>query len=125
MQIELSDGEILDKLSILMIKMIKITDTIKHQNINREYLYLLKLCGDLLANNEIHKLFINLKDINVVLWHIEDAIRHKEKKQEFDSEFIDLARKVYITNDQRANIKKQINAITQSMFMEEKSYEQY
>lgn len=125
MKVELSNGEILDKLSILMIKMFKIVDPIKHQNINNEYIYLLELCSDLLNNNLIHKLFIDLRDTNNKLWEIEDAIRTKEKDKEFDKEFINLARQVYITNDYRADIKKQINQITKSAFVEEKSYESY
>lgn len=125
MKVELSNGEILDKLSILMIKMIKITDNIKHQNISKEYLYLLQLCNQLLSNDEVQKLFIDLKKINSILWDIEDAIRHKEKNQQFDDEFVELARSVYKTNDQRANIKRQINTITESIFVEEKSYEEY
>lgn len=125
MRVELSNGEILDKLSILMIKMIKITDNIKHQNISKEYLYLLQLCNQLLSNDEVQKLFIDLKKINSILWDIEDAIRHKEKNQQFDDEFVELARSVYKTNDQRANIKRQINTITESIFVEEKSYEEY
>lgn len=125
MKVELSNGEILDKLSILMIKMVKITDNTKHQNINKEYLYLLELCNQLLSNNEVQKLFFHLKEINFTLWNIEDAIRYKEKQQQFDDEFVKLARSVYKTNDQRANIKMQINIITKSIFVEEKSYEEY
>lgn len=125
MKVELSNGEILDKLSILMIKIVKITDNTKHQNINKEYLYLLELCNQLLSNNEVQKLFFHLKEINSTLWDIEDAIRYKEKQQQFDDEFVKLARSVYKTNDKRANIKRQINIITESIFVEEKSYEEY
>ena len=125
MKVEISNGEILDKLSILMIKMVNITDNTKHQNINKEYLYLLKLSQSLLSNIKIHELFLSLKDINSDLWNIEDEIRNKEKNKQFDQEFIELARKVYITNDQRADVKKQINILTGSNFVEEKSYEQY
>lgn len=125
MKIEVSNGEILDKLTILNIKLNKINDKTKLVNINNEYLYLLGLCHKLLNDPEINKLFIQLHNINNQLWNIEDRIREKEKLQEFDAVFIDLARKVYITNDLRAKIKKELNIISRSSFIEEKSYEQY
>jgi len=125
MKIEVSNGEILDKLTILNIKLNKINDKTKLVNINNEYLYLLGLCNKLLNDPEINKLFIQLHNINSQLWNIEDRIREKEKLQEFDAVFIDLARKVYITNDLRAKIKKELNIISRSSFIEEKSYEQY
>lgn len=125
MHIEVSTGEILDKLSILEIKRNKITDINKLYNITKEYEYLIELSDVLLQNTDIKILFDKLKHTNSILWDVEDAIRQKEKFQSFDHEFINLARRVYIYNDERAELKKQINKLTQSNFMEEKSYEQY
>lgn len=125
MKIEVSNGEILDKLTILNIKLDKIDDKTKLININTEYRYLLGLCNTLLNNTQIYSLFVKLQNINAELWNIEDQIRKKEKLKQFDEIFIDLARKVYITNDLRATIKKEINIISDSNFIEEKSYEPY
>lgn len=123
MKIEVSIGEIVDKLSILEIKKNNILDEEKLSNINKEYNYLY----DVVFN----KLNINLSDfsdlvlINKKLWDIEDDIREKENNSMFDDEFIGLARSVYITNDERARIKKNINIRYGSKFVEEKSYKEY
>lgn len=123
-QILISDGEILDKFSILVIKQIKIFDRIKLSNIKNELNHLRPIFLKILSiDPHIENLYNSLKDINEKLWIIEDSIRIKEKLQEFDSEFIDLARQVYITNDKRANIKKEINLKTKSYLVEEKSHE--
>jgi hypothetical protein len=123
-QILISDGEILDRFSILAIKQIKIFDKIKLNNIENEINHLRHIFLKILnIDPDIETLYNSLKDINGKLWTIEDSIRIKEKLQQFDSEFIDLARQVYITNDKRANIKKQINLKTKSYLVEEKSYE--
>lgn len=122
MKIEVSNGEILDKLTILNIKLDKIKDRVKLSNIRNEYEYLLGLCNKLLDNKQVYMLFVQLKNVNLTLWNIENDIREKEKLQLFDEKFIDLARQVYITNDLRAKVKKQINTITESYFVEEKSY---
>jgi hypothetical protein len=123
-QILISDGEILDRFSILAIKQIKIFDKIKLNNIENEINHLRHIFLKILnIDPDIETLYNSLKDINEKLWTIEDSIRIKEKLQQFDSEFIDLARQVYITNDKRANIKKQINLKTKSYLVEEKSYE--
>jgi hypothetical protein len=122
MKIEVSNGEVLDKLSILDIKLENIKDKDKIKNIKAEWKYL-KMCA---ANVYCdYSLYSQLYNINKKLWHIEDLIREKEKKQEFDEEFIILARSVYITNDERSEIKKEINLITNSKFLEEKSYNKY
>lgn len=122
-QILISNGEILDKFSILTIKQSKIFDKIKLTNIENEIDHLKPIFLKIISlDSEIELLYINLKDINEKLWIIEDKIRIKEKLQQFDSEFIDLARAVYITNDERANIKKQINLKSKSYLIEEKSY---
>jgi len=123
MKIEISIGEIVDKLSILQIKQDNINDISKLINIKNEYLYLYKI---VFAELNIHMDdYIPLLNINQKLWGIEDQIRIKEKKQEFDNEFIELARSVYITNDKRAELKKEINIKYGSKFVEEKSYEKY
>lgn len=125
MLIEISTGEVLDKISILDIKLSKINDQIKISNIKNEYDYLNFLCQSILESEDIKKLYTELYRINLLLWNIEDKIRLKEKASEFDDEFIELARSIYKTNDERAKIKKELNLVTQSRFIEEKSYEQY
>lgn len=123
MKIEVSIGEIVDKLSILKIKQDNINDEFKLINIKNEYFYLHEIIfADLNINMED---YISLLNINKILWDIEDNIRFKEKKQEFDNEFIELARSVYITNDKRSELKKEINIKYGSKFTEEKSYEKY
>jgi hypothetical protein len=123
MKIEISIGEIVDKLSILQIKKNNIQDVIKLENINKEYEYL----NDVVFNElKISKEdFFNLVLINETLWDIEDKIRFKERDKEFDNDFIELARSVYFTNDKRAEIKKEINLKYGSLFVEEKSYSKY
>lgn len=125
MKIEISNGELLDKLSILNIKLNKITDKNKLINITKEQSYIKQICKNLFESIDICQLFEILCDINLELWNIEDAIRNKERHQTFDEEFIVLARNVYIKNDARAKIKKEINVLTESHFVEEKSYEKY
>lgn len=123
MKIEVSIGEIVDKLSILQIKQDNINDISKLINIKNEYFYLHEI---VFAELNIHmEDYIPLLNINQKLWNIEDNIRVKEKKQEFDNEFIELARSVYITNDKRAELKREINIKYGSKFVEEKSYEKY
>ena len=123
MKIEVSIGEIVDKLSILDIKQQKITDADKLANIQREYQYLYEIVFSMLNVNpdEYNQLLL----VNEELWNIEDDIRIKEKNKEFDEDFIRLARLVYVTNDIRFEIKKVINLKYNSNFQEEKSYEQY
>lgn len=123
MKIEVSVGEIVDKLSILDIKKRKITDTDKLVNIEKEYLYLHEI---VFANLNIDMGdYNNLLTVNEELWNIEDDIRIKEKNQEFDDDFIRIARLVYVTNDIRFEIKNYINLKYNSNFREEKSYEKY
>jgi hypothetical protein len=123
MKIEVSVGEIVDKLSILKIKKNNIKDETKLININKEYDYLFQIVFDELKIEEDD--FYNLVIINERLWGIEDSIRDKEREPLFDSEFIELARSVYFTNDRRAEIKKDINLKYGSLFVEEKSYNKY
>ena len=119
----ISIGELIDKITILEIKQIYMTG-IKLKNINKEMKLLKNILQD--KNLEINIVLIkNLKKINKKLWEIEDNIRIKESNQEFDEEFIKLARSVYIENDKRAFIKKEINQKYNSDLVEEKSYKNY
>ncbi len=125
MKVEISNGELLDKFSILKIKIKKIKDNSKLINIQNEINELSNLCDVLLKVNGVVELFENLISTNSKLWEIEDLIRSKESLKEFDESFIELARSVYITNDVRFHIKNEINKLTNSKLVEEKSYESY
>lgn len=127
MKIEVSTGELVDKLSILEIKLLNIKDKEKSKNVYKELETLNPYFQDLLDvyGEEIKNLYIKISRINKALWDIEDAIRDKEAVEEFDEEFVELARSVYITNDQRAAVKKEINLLTKSELVEEKSYSDY
>jgi hypothetical protein len=125
MNIEVSHGEIVDKLTILQIKKENITDLSKLDNIVKEYDYLLSVVeNDLNISTESPE-YLELLSINKELWDIEDDIRDKERQKEFDDDFIKLARAVYYTNDVRSKIKKEINLKYSSGFVEEKSYQSY
>lgn len=123
MKIEVSIGEIVDKLSILQIKTSFIKDDEKLNNVKKEYDYLYNIVFNEMKIKQSD--FSNMVDINQVLWKIEDDIRDKERDKVFDTEFIELARSVYTTNDKRAEIKKEINLKYGSLFVEEKSYSNY
>jgi hypothetical protein len=125
MNIEVSHGEIVDKLTILQIKKENITDPIKLDNIVKEYNYLLSVVENDLGISTESPEYLELLSINKELWVIEDDIRDKERIKEFDDDFIKLARSVYYTNDVRAKIKKEINLKYSSGFVEEKSYQSY
>ncbi len=124
MKIDVSIGEVVDKISILSIKLKKIKDLEKLKNIRKEYNLLkdsLKEIGIKTGSEE----FKQLEEINLKLWDIEDKIRLKEAKKEFDDEFIQLARSVYFNNDKRADIKRKINLKHGSDLTEEKEYADY
>ena len=123
MKIEVSIGEIIDKLSILQIKTSFIKDDEKLNNVKKEYDYLYNIVFNEMKIKQSD--FSNMVDINQVLWKIEDDIRDKERDKVFDAEFIELAMSVYTTNDKRAEIKKEINLKYGSLFVEEKSYSNY
>ena len=125
MKIEISHGEIVDKLTILQIKKTNIIDPIKLDNIVKEYDYLLYVVENDLGISTESPEYLELLSINNELWVIEDDIRDKERDKVFDNEFIELARSVYTTNDKRAEIKKEINLKYGSLFVEEKSYSNY
>ena len=124
--IPVSLGELLDKISILEIKNKKILDDTKLVNIKKELSGLRQVLESLNINlSEINDLYEELYNINLTLWDIEDSIRILEKNESFDKEFIDFARKVYITNDKRFEVKNKINKTFNSKYIEEKSYEDY
>ena len=127
MKVEVSNGELLDKLSILELKLKNIKDDKKLINIKNEYGGLSPLCNNLFDNygNELRSLYAKLSEINAELWKIEDDIRQCERNKDFGDEFVRLARAVYFTNDKRSEVKKSINLLTESGFVEEKSYEDY
>ncbi len=123
---EVSYGELVDKITILILKINHITDPEKLKNILTELQSLLDTYTKTIGkNNDIAQLQKELQSINKKLWDIEDMIRIKERKQEFDDEFIMLARSVYKTNDQRHSLKKNIDKILKSHITEEKSYEEH
>lgn len=127
MKVEVSNGELLDKLSILELKLSNIKDDKKLINIKNEYSGLNPLCDNLFTHygGALKELYSNLSKINEELWKIEDDIRECERNKDFGDEFIALARAVYFTNDKRSDVKKSINLLTESGFVEEKSYEDY
>lgn len=121
-----SFGEILDKITILEIKSINIDDQKKVKNVQHELNILQKTWDEhVTASDKIIELKQQLKDVNQSLWNIEDNIRIKEYKKQFDDEFIQIARSVYFENDKRAAIKKEINLLLGSDLIEEKSYQDY
>jgi hypothetical protein len=125
MKIEVSNGELMDKLTILEIKLDRIKDPIQLENITKEWLSLNDAVMTLLntfGDRSLYSRIDQLSDINKKLWDIEDWIRDCEKEQRFDKEFVELARSVYKLNDQRSEVKKHINVITKSSLIEEKSY---
>jgi len=134
MKIEVSDGEIFDKFTILQIKMNEIKDKAKLVNIEKEYETLHHAVNQIKVNlfesdtddaEFLIKLQNDLLEINKKLWDIEDDVRNEERNKRFEEEFIRLARAVYVTNDIRCEIKTQINILTNSGLVEEKSYEDY
>jgi len=124
--IETSPGEFLDKLSILEIKAERMNDAAKLANVRRE-LDLLRATWEAspLADRDISAALVELKQVNVTLWEVEDRLREKEAQGAFDEEFVELARSVYRTNDRRAAIKRALNVALGSDLIEEKSYKSY
>ena len=116
MKIEVSNGEIVDKLTILLIKKENIKNADKLKNINKEISEIEGISDGIVSRDSQE--FIRLHNINKVLWKIEDQIREKERKKEFDDEFIELARSVYFTNDERADAKRVVNEISGSDIFE-------
>ena len=123
--IPISWGELLDKISILEIKILKITSMNARQNIAKELKYLSDIANLNNTTVKIQTLKNQLKEVNLKLWDVEDRIREKESVSEFDKVFIELARSVYRLNDVRAKTKQSINLILQSELVEEKSYKDF
>ena len=121
-QIPVSIGELYDKYTILEIKKQKMVDIEKLEMIDKELKYLKQYTDNFTLDVTILN---KLRHVNKTLWDIEDNIREKEKKKEFDKEFIELARSVYITNDKRSKLKNEINVLLKSDFFEIKSYSNY
>jgi hypothetical protein len=123
MKIEVSNGEIIDKLTIIQIKLERINDKAKLANLKKEYDELVKVTSSIISTSD--PLYKALYDVNTELWDIEDHIRDLERKKDFGRDFIETARSVYFKNDRRAEIKREINIKTASGLIEEKSYEKY
>ena len=123
---EISAGELLDKISILEIKLKKIQDKSNQKEINKEYKILKKAQkSNIKLNEKSINLFKELKNINLKLWDIEDKVRIFEKDKNFNETFVQLAREVYFNNDRRAKIKLEINKIFKSIITEIKKYTNY
>lgn len=123
MKIEVSNGEIVDKLTIIEIKLKHITDEAKRKNLQNEYEVLNEAVKKIIDKE--HDLYKALLTINQELWDIEDTIRDLERDKSFGDKFIQTARAVYFTNDKRSEVKRQINELTGSALVEEKSYQKY
>ena len=123
--IPVSHGELVDKLTILTIKRNNIPDHYKLKNITTEYELLSSIYATLPISNELLQLQTQLQDINQKIWNTEDNIRNYENKKDFSNTFTQLARDIYINNDKRAQIKKKINNLFSSHITEEKSYTKY
>ena len=121
----ISLGELVDKISILIIKQKNVTDETKLDHVKKELDFLKKTLMNYVQQEEINNYLENLININSKLWNIEDDIRECERKILFDQTFIDLARSVYFTIDERAKIKNDINKTFGSELVEVKSYEEY
>ena len=123
---EISAGELLDKITILEIKLVKIKDKENLLEINKEYESLKETKNsNIKLTKNLEKLIIQLKKINLKLWDIEDKKRICEKNKDFGQAFVDLSRSVYLNNDKRANIKSEINKILGSNIREIKKYVNY
>jgi hypothetical protein len=123
MKIEVSNGEIIDKLTIIQIKLERIKDAAKLKNLQKEYSELITVSSSILSTSD--PLYLELYKVNCELWDIEDKIRDLERKKDFGNDFIATARAVYIKNDKRSELKREINIKTSSGLIEEKSYEKY
>jgi hypothetical protein len=126
LNVQTAPGEFLDKLTILEIKSERMSDAAKLANVRRELELLRETwAASPLSVRDVAALTAQLKGVNETLWEIEDRIRAKEAARAFDAEFVELARSVYITNDRRAAIKRELNVALGSDILEEKSYQAY
>ena len=123
---EISPGELLDKISILEIKIEKVKDKNSLEEIKKEYKILKEIqTSSIEITGKIKDLFQSVKNVNVKLWNTEDKLRICEKNKDFDKNFIELARGVYFANDERAELKSKINKILKSNIIEIKQYDNY
>lgn len=123
--VPVSVGELIDKLSILQVKKKNVSNPEKLAYIKKEFELLYNLSAEYLNNMEIENLYHDLVSTNSTLWDIEDRLRVLEQTSKFEGEFIDLARKVYFTNDKRFELKNEINSLTSSEIREIKEYVDY
>ena len=124
--VPISPGELIDKITILEIKSARMTDATKLHNVRTELTLLNETWrASAYSQVDISAEWTGLRDVNTQLWDIEDHIRDQERDGKFDQKFIELARAVYVTNDERAAIKRRINAKLGSQLVEEKSYKEY
>jgi hypothetical protein len=124
--VPISPGELIDKITILQIKSARITDPEKVANVRNELALLESTWRDsAFSTSDVEVEWVSLRRINEKLWDVEDQLRDKERARTFDQEFIDLARAVYFTNDERAAVKREINRRLGSKIVEEKSYAKY
>ena len=123
---EISAGELLDKISILEIKLEKVHDENDLKEINKEYKILKGIQGSSIElTDKVKGLFKSVKEVNLRLWNVEDKLRICEKNKEFGKDFVELAREVYFNNDKRAKIKSEINELLGSNIKEIKKYVNY
>jgi len=123
--IPVSVGELIDKLSILQVKKLKITNPEGLKYVSEEFELLYNQSEIYFNVNEIKSLYESLTEVNSALWDVEDKLRVFESEKKFDNEFIELSRKVYYTNDERFRLKNEINSITSSKIREVKDYKPY
>jgi len=124
--IEVSYGELIDKITILEIKAAQVKDPIKLNNVQHELKKLISvLQGQIRPDAGLDELTAQLSRVNGTLWNVEDRLRDKERDKEFDGNFIELARSVYKLNDERARIKRDLNTMLKSEVVEEKNYRPY
>lgn len=124
-EVPVSWGELVDKITILQIKSDRISDAAKLANVRKELTLLRDRLGSNAENAEVSRLTKALYDVNAALWDIEDDIRDCENAGDFGDKFVQLARSVYITNDKRADLKREVNFALGSALVEEKSYQAY
>ena len=125
LSIPVSVGELIDKLSILQVKKIKVTNSDKLLFINKEYDLLYEMSSEFLQIKDILQIYDDLINTNLKLWEVEDELRVIESTKNFDDTFTELARLVYYTNDERFRLKDKINSLTNSEIKEQKDYKEY
>ena len=125
LSVPVSVGELIDKLSILQVKKIKVTNPDKLLFINKEYDLLYEMSSEFLQRKDILQIYDDLINTNLKLWEVEDELRVIESTKNFDDTFTELARLVYYTNDERFRLKDKINSLTNSEIKEQKDYKEY